>query len=96
MVVDLIGGGGGGGEPSGDADELPVASRGQVFAACAQTAAAMGVGAWLLRARAADVGAFALRNDPEVVTRLLSGALKLQSLELVASFGRTTARGVGM
>ena len=72
MVVDLVGGGGG--EPSGDAGDLPVASRGQVFAACAQTAAAMGAGAWLLRARAVDVGASALHNDPEVVARLLSGA----------------------
>ena len=59
---------------AGGAGDLPVASRGQVFAACAQTAAAMGVGAWLLRARAADVGASALHNDPEVVARLLAGA----------------------
>lgn len=94
MVVDLVGGGGR--EASGDAGDLPVASRGQVFAACAQTAAAMGVGAWLLRARAVDVGVSALHNDPEVVARLLSGApLSVGELESVRHLTTLTAGSVG-
>ena len=94
MVVDLVGGGGG--EPSGDAGDLPVASRGQVFAACAQTAAAMGAGAWLLRARAVDVGASALHSDPEVVARLLSGApLSGTELEKLLRLSKFVAGSVG-
>ncbi|KAK9832776.1 hypothetical protein WJX81_000085 [Elliptochloris bilobata] len=94
VVVDLLGGGGERG--GGDAAELPVATRGQVFAACAKTAAAMGVVAWLVRARAADVGASALGNDPEVVARLLAVPKHVApasvAAALAAAAGVTAAR----
>jgi hypothetical protein len=71
-----VGGGSEGGAGAPRAAQVRAASRGQVAAACLTTAAQLGAVAWLIRARAPDLGVAALHSDPAAVAALLAGALR--------------------